>query len=367
MQIYENWSKKNKQEKKNRFTGVLVLLGFIIPCSLILYLHVSGKGRPEAEELGAFFYILFFLLCLGEYFMIRNWRKQPSGTIEQYKIYKQKALEEKALEEKIKKERNEWGEKRRNEVLIEIKKSLETEFTELDLLEKNIQALKELKFSTPFHLKSTIRELETEISEKCGVDALQNFLRIEKFIEDVKYKLNFYNAGIIKSVDIPFYKETLITDKMNNGQEHTGSDAEVMYKTLIKLSKGLIPTRKNEIQQLYYLDAIASSMVVFALNGKNVLYLEILEAFDKLGALNSTWQKLMEDKMTAIHTSVKMLSDLWGFPSSGFIKLNSNFEKLVDQNDVIIGTIKELDESVKMGNTLEALTAYQVYKVNKKT
>ena len=106
--------------------------------------------------------------------------------------------------------------------------------------------MKELKFSTPFHLKSTIRELETEISEKCGVDALQNFLRIEKFIEDVKYKLNFYNAGIIKSVDIPFYKETLITDKMNNGQEHTGSDAEVMYKTLIKLSKGLIPTRKTK-------------------------------------------------------------------------------------------------------------------------
>ena len=267
MQIYENWSKKNKQEKKNRFKGVLALLGFIIPCSLILYLHVSGKGRPEAEELGAFFYILFFLLCLGEYFMIRNWRKQPSGTIEQYKIYKQKALEEKALEEKIKKERNEWGEKRRNEVLIEIKKSLEPEFTELDLLEKNIQALKELKFSTPFHLKSTIRELETEISEKCGVEALQKFLRIEKFIEDVKYQLNFCNAGIIKSVDIPFYKETLITDKqkektkdfsrtyeqitnlnnsVNNGQEHTGSDAEVMYKTLIKLSKGLIPTRKTK-------------------------------------------------------------------------------------------------------------------------
>ena len=101
-------------------------------------------------------------------------------------------------------------------------------------------------------------------------------------------------------------------------------------------------------------------MVVFALNDKNVLYLEILEAFDKLGALNSTWQKLMEDKMTTISTQLNVLA-------SGFIKLNSNFEKLADQNDVIIGTIKELDESVKMGNTLQALTAYQVYKVNKNT
>jgi hypothetical protein len=122
----------------------------------------------------------------------------------------------------------------------------------------------------------------------------------------------------------------------------------------------MVPGIEKDIQQLSYLDAIAASMVIFSLNNKNILYLEIFEAFDKLGALNSTWQKAVENKMNIISNQLTVIE-------GGLLQLNSNFEKLVDQNDVIIGAIKELDDSVKMGNALQAITAYQVYRVNKNT
>ena len=246
----------------------------------------------------------------------------------------------------------------------------------MDLLEKNTQALKKLNCSDPFQLKKTIRALESEISEKCGVDVLTKFLRIEKFLEEVKNEINLNLNGITQAIDISSYKESLIADKkkelsndssrnyeriknINEGNGR-GSDAQLIHKTLVKLSHEMVPGIEKDIQQLSYLDAIAASMVVFSLNNKNILYLEIFEAFDKLGALNSTWQKAVENKMNIISNQLTVIA-------GGLLQLNSNFEKLVDQNDVIIGAIKELDDSVKMGNALQAITAYQVYRVNKNT
>ena len=206
------------------------------------------------------------------------------------------------------------------------------------------------------------------------MEVLKKFLRIEKFLEEVRNEINFNIRGITKTVDISSYKESLITDKkkelsndasrnyerlknINEGNGR-GSDAQLIHKLLVKLSHEMVPGIEKEIQQLSYLDAIAASMVIFSLNNKNILYLEILEAFDKLGALNSTWQKEMENKKNIISNQLAVLA-------GGLLQLNSNFEKLLDQNDMILGAIKELDGSVKMGNALQAITAYQVYRVNK--
>lgn len=375
MDPYENWRKEIREKKKKRFKGVLALLVFIIPTALIIYIDVFGE-LYNGERPGIGPYILFFFLCLGEIFMIRYWRKLPKASIEHYKILEEKVLEEQALEEKIIKDREEWQRNKKDKILNEIKESLKTEFAELDLLEKNTQALKKLNCSDPFQLKKTIRALESEISEKCGVDVLTKFLRIEKFLEEVKNEINLNVNGITQAIDISSYKESLIADKkkelsndssrnyeriknINEGNGR-GSDAQLIHKTLVKLSHKIVPGIEKDIQQLSYLDAIAASMVIFSLNNKNILYLEIFEAFDKLGALNSTWQKAVENKMNIISNQLTVIA-------GGLLQLNSNFEKLVDQNDVIIGAIKELDDSVKMGNALQAITAYQVYRVNKNT
>jgi hypothetical protein len=372
MDNYENWRKGIREEKKKRFKGVLALLVFIIPFGILIYLETSGQS--QAEEMGVGWYILFFLLCLGEIFMIRNWRALPSANIESYKALEKQVLEQQGLEEKIIKDREEWQRNKEDKILTEIKESLKTEFAQLDLLEKNTQALKKLNCPNPSHLKDTLRTLEAEISEKCGVEVLKKFLRIEKFLEEVRNEINFNIRGITKTVDISSYKESLITDKkkelsndasrnyerlknINEGNGR-GSDAQLIHKLLVKLSHEMVPGIEKEIQQLSYLDAIAASMVIFSLNNKNILYLEILEAFDKLGALNSTWQKAMENKMNIISNQLAVLA-------GGLLQLNSNFEKLLDQNDMILGAIKELDGSVKMGNALQAITAYQVYRVNK--
>ena len=79
--------------------------------------------------------------------MIRYWRKLPKASIEHYKILEEKVLEEQALEEKIIKDREEWQRNKKDKILNEIKESLKTEFAELDLLEKNTQALKKLNCS----------------------------------------------------------------------------------------------------------------------------------------------------------------------------------------------------------------------------
>lgn len=372
MDTYENWKKEVRKEKKKRFKGVLALLMFIIPFGILIYLQTSGHS--QAGEMGIGLYILFFLLCLGEIFMVRYWNALPSANIESYKALEKQVLEQQRLDEKIIKDEEELQRSKEDKILTEIKESLKTEFAQLDLLEKNTQALKKLNCPNPSQLKDTLRALEAEISEKCGVEVLKKFLRIEKFLEEVKNEINVNIRGITKTVDISSYKESLITDKkkelsndasrnyerlknINEGNGR-GSDAQLIYKFLVKLSHEMVPGIEKEIQQLSYLDAIAASMVIFALNDKNILYLEILEAFDKLGALNSTWQKAVENKMNIISNQLAVLA-------GGLLQLNSNFEKLLDQNDMILGAIKELDGSVKMGNALQAITAYQVYRVNK--
>lgn len=373
MDNYENWIQEIRQEKKKRFRGVLALLGFIIPFGILVYLQAIGQS--QAEERGIGLYIFFFLLCLGEIFMVIYWTALPSPNIEAYKALEKQVLEQQKLEEKIIKDKEELQRRKEEKILTEIKKSLRTEFSQLDQLEKNTQSLKKLKCPNPSQLKNTLRTLEPEISKKCGVEVLSKFLRIEKFLEEVKNEINFNIRGITKTVDISSYKESLIADKkkelsndasrnyerlknINEGNGR-GSNAQLIHKFLVKLSHEMVPGIEKEIEQLSYLDAIAASMVIFALNDKNILYLEILEAFDKLGALNSTWQKAVENKMNLISNQLALIG-------GGLLKLNSNFEKLLDQNDMILGAIKELDGTVKMGNALQAITAYQVYRANKK-
>jgi hypothetical protein len=100
--------------------------------------------------------------------------------------------------------------------------------------------------------------------------------------------------------------------------------------------------------------------LLFLLNNKQILYFEILEVFDKIGALDSSWQKRISEKMDRVENKLDLII-------GGLLSLNNNFDRLLEKNDEILKSLETIDSSIKSNNLLQAITAYQVYKVNKNT
>ena len=374
MESYEDWYAKLQDKKINTIVGFVCTTCFVIPMTWILFFHES------VEPISTMMYFIYVFLLWMLYFFRKKY-KESANSKEIYdfllKEESKNLIKEKENQLKIKKDRQVASDNFRSK----IEKSNASELNKLDELEKNIKSLQSLKLPSPLEFKSSLNSFESSLTSKIGVDGLQNFIRIGSFIDDVLQQLENSKKEIAKSVDIPFFKKQFIDDKiaeqkgdfnrvhekitnMSNSLEGKGggygSDAEVAFKKLSKISDELIPLYKKELDKILYMDALAKSMIIFVTNDKNVMYLEILQAFEKLGALDSSWQKEIKKKLNNISAQLDVLI-------KGVVILNSNFEKLLDQNEVIISSIKELDDSVKMGNAIQALTAYQLYRINKNT
>ena len=374
MENYEDWYAKLQDKKINMIVGFVCATCFVIPMTWILFFHES------VEPISTMMYFIYVFLLWMLYFFRKKY-KESANSKEIYdfllKEESKNLIKEKENQLKIKKDRQVASDNFRSK----IEKSNASELNKLDELEKNIKSLQSLKLPSPLEFKSSLNSFESSLTSKIGVDGLQNFIRIGSFIDDVLQQLENSKKEIAKSVDIPFFKKQFIDDKiaeqkgdfnrvhekitnMSNSLEGKGggygSDAEVAFKKLSKISDELIPLYKKELDKILYMDALAKSMIIFVTNDKNVMYLEILQAFEKLGALDSSWQKEIKKKLNNISAQLDVLI-------KGVVILNSNFEKLLDQNEVIISSIKELDDSVKMGNAIQALTAYQLYRINKNT
>lgn len=367
MEDFITWQKKQKEARSKLRFQVFCGFCFFLLHIFLLYLYFTGFDFGEEFKLVNvifFFADILFFIALKKYKNIAYTKEHYNNIVN----YNNK-LEEDQKNQQIKKEED----KKKQELALEkkIKLELVEEFKLLDDLEKNVVQLSNVDFNKSFEFKEIIVSNEKKISDKIGDDGLHKFLKISSFITELKDNLSFAKESIIKDIDINYFKQTLIEDRKRITDDDFsrvveiasnmadlkggGSNVEIAYDKIVKLSPYLVPSLKREINKIYYLDAIAKLMVLFLIEDKKILYLEILEAFEKLGALDTTWQKKIKQQMQNISNKLDIINN-------GIIQLNSNFNSLANKNDELISVVKELNSTVKMNNAIQVINAFQTYK-----
>lgn len=352
---FEKWMSDKKEERKNGLKGVFVFISvgiflILIDWPIMGYI-LSGIGG------------LAILPFLKNKATEENYYKEQENK-------KNAAIERKAQNDA----RN--AEIKKQEL---IKKQKDQEITDklnekIKIIDNNLNKITAIDFPKPNEFKSNVFKNEKEIIEKSNLEALHKFVKISAFLEDLHRCLIDARDGMRSEINPNMLLDDLkskiereknrtldeIHEELSRRAQGDFSDrsANGLLKKLVDISEKSIPVFTKEISQVSYLEAMANCMLIFLLNNKQILYFEILEIFDKLGALDSSWQKSMSEKMDRIENKLDLII-------GGLLKLNNNFEHLIEMNDDIIKSLESIDSSIKANNLIQVITAYQTYKVNK--
>jgi len=248
-------------------------------------------------------------------------------------------------------------------------------------IDDNLNEIMSIDFPKPTSFKSNVIENEQNIIEKLNFESLHKFVKISSFLDDVHRNLFEIRANMRAELDPKDLLKRIISkieeeerekstiEKLDEIQDRLSRFADNDYKDkssngilkeLLDATNQSIPAFSKEIVQVAYLEAMANSMLLFLLNNKQILYFEILEVFEKLGALDSSWQKSVSEKMDRLENKLNLII-------GGLLNLNNSFERLLEKNDDIIKSLESIDSSIKSTNMLQAINAYQVYRINKNT
>ena len=374
---YDNWIMDVKGENKSKRGAIGVSL--ILSLLTILYIGVYGFD---------FFAIIGIIAAL--FFLTPLMIKDKELTTEAYEVYIQETRSKHA---EVKERR---AEIQKNVVELEEKKKTELEekkkpyFKKIETIEANLDALKSVELFSVGKFKSSISELERQILEKSNPETLQKFVRIGKFLNDVESHLNAMRSSMIEdfmSTNLrskvlyelqksPKELEQTKLDYVLENQENLlkrlegkkvldlgnyWSELERLDKLMnlaAKHSKSAIGAFQNESKDLNYLENMAISMVVFLIEGRNILYFEIMEFFDGLGALDSSWEKNIKASLNGIKISLDNLSE-------SITGLGDSINRMTGQNDLILKELSSIDSSIKFGNLIQSITAYNTYKIKR--
>jgi hypothetical protein len=345
--------------------------------------------KDQKNKMGGVIIALTFFLALGSFLIYNDWIIVGSCFIgfgmffisdlfnvspSKEAFLKKKSLEQKQNEEKakLKKAKND---KENATKLLEKQKLQKIEET-IKFIDANLNKLISIDFPKPISFKSNITDNEQTIIERSGVDVIQKFVRISTFLDDAHRNLEKIRQSMREELDpiqllddvkwrIENEKNSSLDDindrlaRLASG-DYRDTSADGLLKELLKISNKLGPVFSKEIAQVAYLEAMANSMLIFLLNNKQILFFEILEVFEKIGALDSSWQKMISQKMDRIENKLDLLN-------GSLLDLNDKLDGLSDKNDVIVNSLDSIDSSIKTNNLLQAITTYQTYRINRKT
>lgn len=345
-------SKKNK-ERKNEFITAFV---FVSIGAFLVYVDWPVLGG-------------IFLVFGGLAFIVLT---QNKPTEESY--LKEKKVEKTVNDEKIKLKKQQKAEKNR-EVFFKKEKDQEIK-DKVKIIDDNLNKIISIDFPKPSDFKNNVIENEQTIIEKSSLDSLHKFVKISAFLDDIHSNLigirddmreEVNPSDLLSNIKSKIEQEKKpsideLQDKFSRlaDGDYRDRSASGLLKELLDVTSKSIPVFTKEIAQVAYLEAMANSMLLFLLNNKQILYFEILEVFDKLGALDSSWQKKMSDKIDRVENKLDLII-------GGILSLNNNFDRLLEKSDEILKSLETIDSNVKTNNLLQVITAYQVYKVNKNT
>lgn len=253
-----------------------------------------------------------------------------------------------------------------------------SEYKQIERIDSNLSTLMSMDFPKPIEFKNNVFENEKSITDKGGNDVIHKLVKIYTFLDDMWAHLTKVRQEMRDDV-VP---NSLYTSfKESEERRNNRSDDEILADTteaLRRASRGDIAALNDspahhlrrmeetteaaldvlpeEIAKVAFIEAIANSMLIFLLADKKFHYFEILEVFDKLGVLDSSWQKSVAKKMDSIESKLDLLI-------GGIFNLNENIDRLIEKDEEIIKQLQSIDSSIATNNMLQAITAYQVYKI----
>lgn len=365
-QEFEQFVKQNKKQRREMAISGILLIAFGV---FLIYIDWIIVGSVPS--------------IVGVFFLIAS----SADTATKEKYYMQKNLAnhqgnklggaEKKRSQNVKKEqayKSVW-EREQPKKLLE-KQKLQKVEESIKIIDTNLNKLISMNFPKPISFKSNITDNEQTIIEKSGVDVIQKFVRISTFLNDAHRNLENVRESMREEFDPKQLLEDVkwrieeeknpslddLSEKLGRlaSGDYRDTSADGLLKELLKFSNKLVPVFSKEIAQVAYLEAMANSMLIFLLNNKQILFYELLEVFDKIGALDSSWQKMISYKLDRIENKLDLLN-------GSLLDLNDKLDGLLDKNEAIINSLDSVDSSIKTNNLLQAITAYQTYRVNKKT
>lgn len=353
MKKFESWKKENEENRKF-ILYVTMFFGFLGAILIKIDWPIIGG-----------ICIILAAFC----FWIRSDTKIDESS------YQKELEEEKAIKAEKAKERAEQkkaDEKKAKKELAATKR-VDDNF---DVIKSNLEKLISIDCPKPTEFKKNLNEFEKEIVSKGSAEYLHKFVKVSSFLNDLWQHLTDTRQGMYDEVNIDRlksdYKNKKESEKNRSLEDITRElqrkadgdfkdySADGLIRRLKNTSQDALTVFPREFAQVKYLEAMANSMLIFLLEDKQIYFFEILESFDKLGALDSSWQKKLSQKMSSIESKLDILI-------SGVSNLNDNLKVLIDKGDEISMQLDGIGSAISTNNILQAITAYQVYKINKNT
>ena len=287
-------------------------------------------------------------------------------------------LRKKRKKEKEKEELEKSVKKQVRDKKAALKKSnlkLKSKLKKADNLAKKLSEIQEIKIIDISDYKKIIIDNEKNILEKGGDNQLFSFMKINTFLNDYRGRIISDQSGLKEVLDINWLKSRIESEEKRNdldktlenledslarieGRKTTGFDSNV--NNLFELGDLMRPTLENQIKTMDFYRNMAVVMIVFYLDDKKIRYFELYEAFEKLGVFDSTWQKNVLNKLDNIEIRLAQMNNQ-------LTELNQNFISLSESSENIVLELKEINSSVMTNNMLQAITAYQTWRINKNT
>ena len=247
-------------------------------------------------------------------------------------------------------------------------KANEEKIKKVDNLKIQLSEIQEIKVIDISDFKNIIIDKEKIILEKGGDNQLFSFMKIDSFLRDYRGRIIADQSGLNDVIDINWLKSRIKEESQRKGWDKINEDLDKLQgkgfdsnvDKLFKLGDVMKPALENQIKTMEYYRNMAVAMIVFYLNDKKIRYFEIYEAFEKLGVFDSTWQKNVLNKLDNIEIRLAQISNQ-------LTELNQNFITLVESSENLVSELKEINSSIMTNNMLQAITAYQTWKINKNT
>ena len=357
---FEKWLVKQKEERNDLLKGVGLVI--VLPAVIAFIIGWTIIGS-----------ILIILMVLVFWAGIDNWFPKEADFLAEQEEKKAEKAKENAERKRVAKQNERVA--KQNETRL---KKLESKF---DTIEKNCKKLMSIDCPRPIEFKNNLSEHEKDLMSKGTPEYLHKFVKISTFLNDLWSHLVNARQDIRDEYDpkrlVASYQRKKRSERdMSLGKasmeelhialerkaegDFKDYSADGLVRTITNIMEESLKVFPKEFAQVTYLEAMANSMLIFLIEGKQIYFFEILETFDKLGALDSSWQKSVSNKMSSIESKLDLIT-------SGISNLNENIDRLIEKNDDISKQLQSIDSGISTNNVLQAITSYQVYKINKQT
>ena len=245
----------------------------------------------------------------------------------------------------------------------------------IDAVDQSILKIQILDVPSIDDFKTLIIENEGRIISDSNDQQLFAFLKLSSFLNDfqnqIKTDINTIPRLLKKEDLVEFVKNYDSRDDLVNIVEELSDNVAFLegkdsrgvknkLEQLLTLGENMENVLNAHILTLNYYHSMAQAMLIFYLNNKKIQYFEIFEAFEKMGVFDSTWEKNILAKINSIEIRLANIE-------SQLLKLNNNFERLIDASDSILAELKNIDSTIRFNNLLTGIQTYQLYNFSKKT